>query len=43
MTLLPLLRSLRGLLAGRRFERSVARNVDAAERLDAAVRELLRR
>jgi hypothetical protein len=41
--LIGLLHDLRVFLAGRGFDRSVARNRRAAEGLDAAVRELLRR
>jgi|GEM_PF-3880890 len=42
MTLVSMLHDLRVILAGRRLDRSVARNRRAAARLDAAVRELLR-
>lgn len=43
MTFKAIFRELRACLAGREFGRSVERNRRAAEGLDAAVRELLRR
>ena len=43
MMFFGILHDLRVLLSGRSFDRSVARNRRAAEGLDAAVRELLRK